>query len=315
VPELPEVETIRRIVEGELADQTVSDVVVRLPKLLRTSPIPTLDPLVGQSLLAARRRAKVLLLEFTGNLTLMLHLKLAGQVAVVHADERRFVAGHPVPDPKGPLPHKSTHVEIHFESRSVLYVSDLRQFGWFRLMPSTAVEDALAEFKFGPEAVGPDSISVDRLSERLGRRSIPIKTALLDQSVLAGLGNIYVDEALHRARIHPMTTANTLSPKEFADLHEGIQWALEQGIAQGGAKIIHNRAYPVDGFPAVHGRQGETCPVCGTVIKKIRVGARGTYFCPVCQPAPNLVIPSEAEESRRSLRSVKEGLDSSTSSE
>jgi formamidopyrimidine-DNA glycosylase len=315
VPELPEVETIRRIVERELAGQTVSDVVVRLPKLLRTSPIPTLDPLLGKSLIAAKRRAKVLLLEFTGDLTLMLHLKLAGQVAVVHADERRFVAGHPVPDPKGPLPHKSTHVEIHFESGSVLYVSDLRQFGWFRLMPSAAVDDALAEFKFGPEAVGPDSISVDRLAERLSRRSIAIKTALLDQSVLAGLGNIYVDEALHRARIHPLTVANSLSAKEFAAMHEGIQWALEQGIAQGGAKIIHSRAYPVDGFPAVHGRQGEICPVCASVVEKIRVGARGTYFCPVCQPAPNLVILSEGEESRPPQPGLSLEPDSSTGSE
>jgi formamidopyrimidine-DNA glycosylase len=285
VPELPEVETIRRIVERELVGQPVAEVSVRLPKLLRTSPIPTLEPLIDQTLVAARRRAKILLLDFSADQTLMMHLKLAGQVAVVHADGRRFVAGHPVPDPSGPLPHKSTHVEFRFASGSILYVSDLRQFGWFRLMPSCEVERALAEFNFGPEAVGTDSITLSQLQDRLARRSIPIKIALLDQSVLAGLGNIYVDEALHRAKIYPAMPANSVPASALSGLLDGIHWALEEGIAQGGAKIVHNKAYPVNGFPEVHGRRGEPCPVCGTIIDKIRVGARGTYVCPTCQPA------------------------------
>jgi formamidopyrimidine-DNA glycosylase len=164
-------------------------------------------------------------------------------------------------------------------------VSDLRQFGWFRLMPTGDVERALAEFKFGPEAIGTDSISLELLGARLQRRSIPVKIALLDQSLLAGLGNIYVDEALHRAKIHPSTPANVLPEQALSTLLEGIHWALEEGIVQGGAKIVHNKAYPVNGFPAVHGRKGEPCPDCGTVIEKIRVGTRGTYLCPVCQPA------------------------------
>jgi formamidopyrimidine-DNA glycosylase len=287
VPELPEVETIRRIIERELLGQTVAGVIVRLPKLLRTSPIPTLEPLIGQSLIGTKRRAKVLMLGFSDDLTLMMHLKLAGQVAVVHADGVRFVAGHPVPDPEGPLPHKSTHVELQFASGSILYVSDLRQFGWFRLMPTGDVECSLAEFKFGPEAVGPDSISLDQLRDRLAKRSIPIKIALLDQSVLAGLGNIYVDEALHRAKVHPSIPASAVPKERLPALLEGIHWVLEQGIAQGGAKIVHNKAYPVDGFPAVHARRGELCPNCGSVIEKIQVGTRGTYFCPVCQPISN----------------------------
>jgi formamidopyrimidine-DNA glycosylase len=283
VPELPEVETIRRIVERELVGQTIVAVIVRLPKLLRTSPIPTLEPLAGKTLLGASRRAKVLMLSFSDDLTLLLHLKLAGQVAVVHANGARYVAGHPVPDPEGPLPHKSTHVEFQFSSGSVLYVSDLRQFGWFRLMPTGDVDRAIAAFKFGPEAVGPNSISLEELGDRLHRRSVAIKLALLDQSVLAGLGNIYVDEALHKAKLHPARRASAISATELPALLDGIHWALDQGIAQGGAKIVHNKAYPVDGFPVVHGRKGEPCPDCGTPIEKIRVGARGTYLCPACQ--------------------------------
>lgn len=283
MPELPEVETIRRIAERELIGQSVSQVVVRLPKLLRTSPIPTLDPLLGEKLIGARRRAKVLMLDFGDELTLMIHLKLAGQVAVIHSDGRRFVAGHPVPDPDGPYPHKSTHIELRFCSGSVLYISDLRQFCWLRLMPRCDVDVAIAKFKFGPEAFGPEMVTVAHLNERLSRRSIPVKTALLDQSILAGLGNIYVDEALHRAKIHPAIPASEVKGAKLVALHEAIGWALEQGVAQGGAKIVHNIAYPVDDFPAVHGRSGMPCPVCGSTITKIRVGARGTYFCPSCQ--------------------------------
>jgi formamidopyrimidine-DNA glycosylase len=285
VPELPEVETIRRIVERELVGDFVTETVVRLPKLLRDSPIQTLDPLLGRQLIHARRRTKVLSLDFDEDLTLMLHLKLSGQVAVFRNDGTRFVAGHPVPDPVGHYPHKSTHVELHFASGSVLYLSDLRQFGWLRLMATAETEAQIANMNFGPEAFGPEMVTIAHLRDRLARRSIPIKTALLDQSILAGLGNIYVDEALHGAKINPSTPANTIKGSKLATLHASIALALEQGVAQGGAKIVHNKAFPVDGFPAVHGRAGEQCPVCGATILKTRVGARGTYYCPVCQPA------------------------------
>jgi formamidopyrimidine-DNA glycosylase len=286
VPELPEVETCRRIVEQELTHRAVSSVTVRLPKLLRYSPLPSLDPLVGRSVVAARRRAKILVVDFTDDLSLMVHFKLAGQLSVHRADESRRTAGHPIPDPAGPYPHKTTHVELSFDDGTLLYLSDVRQFGWLRLMPTGDVADVLASFDFGPEAVGPESISPGELANRLSRRSIPIKLALLDQSVLAGLGNIYVDEALHRAKIHPLTAANTVQSDAIAVLRDAIGWALERGIDQGGAKIIHNKAYPIDGFPEVHGRAGEACPVCGTTVVKTRVGARGTYLCPVCQPEP-----------------------------
>lgn len=284
VPELPEVETIRRIVERELVGRTLSSVEVRVPKLLRGSPMTSLDPLVGRRLTGARRRAKVLVIDWSGSLSLLVHFKLAGQLAVMRADGVRSIAGHPVPDPLGPYPHKVTHVTMTFDNDVVTYISDVRQFGWLRLMPSADVEGALAAFKFGPEAVGPEGISRKELAERLARRGVAIKVALLDQGVLAGLGNIYVDEALHFARLHPSRPANQLTGDELDRLHDAIPWALERGIEQGGAKIVHHRAYPVDGFPDVHARQGEPCSTCGTPIVKTRVGDRGTYWCPTCQP-------------------------------
>lgn len=287
MPELPEVETIRRIVARELVGREVEQIELTLPKLLRTSPLPGLEPLLGQRVLAARRRAKVLVVDFSGDLSLMVHFKLSGQLAVEHADGARFVAGHPVPAPDGPYPHKTTHLTIRFGGGTTLYFSDVRQFGWVRLLPAADVASTLAAFRFGPEAVGPDRIAREDLAARLARRTIPLKLALLDQSVTAGLGNIYVDEALHHARLHPLRPANSLTPSELDRLHQAIPWALERGIEQGGAKIVHGKAFPRDGFPAVHARAGEPCTTCGTPIVKIRVGPRGTYLCPVCQPAPD----------------------------
>lgn len=283
MPELPEVETARRLVERDLSGRTIAAVELRLPKLFRDSEIPDPSVLIGHSVTGARRRAKVLTIDFDGDLSLMIHFKLAGQLAIVHPDGNRAVAGHPIPKPDGEYPHKSTHFELCFADGTIAYFSDVRQFGWFRLMPTEDVDRAIEKFGFGPEGTGANAITTTRLFEALQRRSIPIKQAILDQSVVAGVGNIYADEALFRARIHPRQPANSLSRQRVERLREAIAWALDQGIAQGGAKIVNHRAYPIDSFPAVHAREGEPCVGCGGMVMKITVGGRGTYFCPTCQ--------------------------------
>lgn len=285
MPELPEVETIRRNINASLAGHELASVDVRLPKLLRDSPLPDLAVLEGCRLMGASRRAKILTVGFSNALSLMVHFKLAGQFAIVHPDGTRLVAGHPVPDPIGPYPHKTTHIDFTFDDGTIAYYSDVRQFGWLRLVPTVEVQRTLDAFAFGPEGVG-ETIDEKRLSAIMGARSIPIKTLLLDQKVLAGLGNIYVDETLHAAKVHPARPAKSLTSKERRGVIAAIPLALESGIKQGGAKIVHQRAYPIDGFPAVHAREGEACPVCGTTIVKVRVGARGTYLCPTCQRLP-----------------------------
>jgi formamidopyrimidine-DNA glycosylase len=285
VPELPEVETIRRIVERELVGRTLVRVDLSLPKLLRDSPLPDLGQLAGHELLSTDRRAKVLVTHWSGDLSVLTHFKLAGQLAVRRPTGELIVAGHPVPDPAGPIPHKSTHLTLGFHDGAVAYYSDIRQFGWWRLMPSPSVEDALEAFQFGPEGTVGD-LDLGYLAERLGRRRIAVKAALLDQRVVAGLGNIYVDEALHRAHIHPARAANSIDVVELPRLHEAIGWALKRGLEQGGAAIRNGRAYPRDGFPAVHARKGEPCAECGTEIVKITLGGRGTYYCPDCQLVP-----------------------------
>ncbi|CAN5791790.1 DNA-formamidopyrimidine glycosylase [soil metagenome] len=283
MPEAPEVETTRRIVEQELTGLSIRRAEVRLPKLLRLSEIPSLQTLEGHTVLGARRRAKLLIVDFSGDLTLIVHFKLAGQLSVHRPTGRRATAGHPVPKPDGPYPHKSTHIDLVFDDGTVAYLSDIRQFSWLRLMPSGNVDAAIADFAFGPEAAGENRITAQQLAAGLKRRSIPVKLALLDQGLVAGIGNIYADEALHRARVHPVTPANALPRRAVNRLWEGIDWALGRGLKQGGAKIVHQKAFPIDGFPAVHGREGDLCPICGTAVRKTKIGTRGTYFCPKCQ--------------------------------
>lgn len=285
MPELPEVETARRLTDSHLRGRTVARVDLRLPKVLRDSPLPDPNVLVGATVEGARRRAKVMAIDFSNGVSLMVHFKLAGQWAILLPDGQRFVAGHPVPKPDGEYPHKSTHADIVFEDGTIVYYSDIRQFGWWRLMPTADVEASFEAFGFGPEGVG-TPLDPKPLIATMARRGIPIKTLLLDQSFIAGLGNIYVDEVLFRARVHPATPANAVSREKAKTIIAEIPWVLEQGIAQGGVKIVHSIAYPIDGFPAIHGREGEPCVRCGSTIVKTKVGARGTYYCPRCQKLP-----------------------------
>lgn len=284
MPELPEVETIRRISADYLVGHRVCTVHVTLPKLLRQSVIQDAQVLVGRTLLTAARRGKVLNLGFSGELHLLVHFKLAGQWAVILPSGERHVAGHPVPRPDGDYPHKATHASIQLDDGLKVWYSDIRQFGWFNLLPAGEVDDALAQLSLGPEATDP--IDVPHLISLFARRTVPVKAVLLDQHVLAGLGNIYVDEALFAAEIHPARSAKTLTAEEIASIADAIPAILAEGVRQGGVTVVHSKAFPENGIPAVHGREGEHCTRCCAEIVKTRVAGRGTYFCPECQPEP-----------------------------
>jgi formamidopyrimidine-DNA glycosylase len=284
VPELPEVETIRRMVETHLTGHSVVAIDVSLPKLLRQSVITDPAVLVGLSVTGARRRGKVLDIGFTGGIDVLVHFKLAGQLAIDLPDGERHVAGHPVPKFDGALPHKSTHAKITFDDGRIAWYSDIRQFGWLNILPSDDVPAVLEALAIGPEATEP--VDTGRLVGLFARRSVPVKAVLLDQGVLAGLGNIYVDEVLFASGIHPATPAKSLDTGQVETIAGHIPNVLAEGIRQGGATIIHGKAVPDNEFPAVHGREGEACFRCGTTIVKTRVAGRGTYYCPICQPEP-----------------------------
>ncbi|HEV2128831.1 MAG TPA: DNA-formamidopyrimidine glycosylase family protein [Thermomicrobiales bacterium] len=284
MPELPEVETIRRIVEAHLTGHSLRSFEVSLPKVLRQSAISNPETLVGRTVISASRRGKVLDIAFDGDLHLLVHFKLAGQLALDLPNGERLVAGHPVPKPEGPYPHKATHARLGFDDGRVAWYSDVRQFGWMNILPAADVWSTLDALALGPEATAP--IDVDRLAGLFERRSVPVKALLLDQHVLAGLGNIYVDEVLFRVGVHPATPAKAIPREAIQRIAANIPPVLAEGIRQGGATIIHGKAYPENDFPAVHGREGEACTRCGDTILKTRVTGRGTYLCPVCQPTP-----------------------------
>ena len=284
MPELPEVETMRRDVLAPLIGRKIAEVEVRLPKVMRTAPGLSADDLTGRAIERTARRAKMLIVDLSEDLTLLMHMRLAGQLARVLPDGKAITAGHPVPAYGAPLPHKSTHIILTLDDGSKLYYTDIRQFGFFYLLPTADVPDALKRYKYGVEPLSPE-FTTEKLAELLRRRPrMKMKQFLLDQTLVAGLGNIYADESLWMSGIHPLRAAGTVCDEETRKLHDAIVEVLEEAITHGVADVRNGKAVAGARLPRVHGRAGEPCLRCGTLIERIRVGGRSTYFCPSCQP-------------------------------
>ena len=286
MPELPEVETARRGIAEQFVGRRVVGYELTRTFLIVAAPGLSLDGLVGATLESVYRHGKYLLLTFDP-FSLVVHLKLAGQLVARGGGIPGFAAGHPVPAYDADLPHKSTHLRLDFAGDAVLYLTDIRHFARVWLLPHDAVPDYFARLKLGPDVRDP-VFTVDVLRARLATRTVGrLKPTLLDQSVIAGLGNIYVDESLWQAGLHPELTAASLSPAELTGLYDGIMRTMAHALPIGGARILNGKAQPEHGeFPFVHGREGQPCPRCGTPIIKTHVNHRGTYTCPHCQPAP-----------------------------
>ena len=286
MPELPEVEGARRAFAEQLVGRRIVDSELWLPKLIVSESGLSLDDLRGQTLTSVERYGKYLLLIFD-DFSAVIHLKLSGQLVGRGSGILGFAAGHPVPAYDAPLPHKSTHLRIDFEGDAHLYLTDIRHFARVWLIPHDAVPEYIAGLKLGPDLLAPE-FTRKFLEERLTRRKgTKIKPALLDQSVVAGIGNIYADESLWQARIHPERLSGSLSKGEIKRLYDGIVTTMEYAVPIGGAHILNTKAQPdVGEFPFVHGREGMPCPRCGTTIIKTRVNTRGTYLCPKCQRMP-----------------------------
>ena len=286
MPELPEVETLRRDLSETLIGRTFVGVELRLPKMFTPALGLGVDDLVGKTVLGLRRRAKFLIFDLSGGVALVFHLRLAGQL--VHRDgegKTRAEGGHPVPAFGAPLPHKSTHLTFRLDDGSVLYLTDIRQFGRVWLLPEDGVEALLAGARLGPEPLEPD-FTLDVLRERLARRPrAQLKPLLLDQSFIGGVGNIYADEIIFESGLTPATTGGEISGERLERLHASIRSVLGFAVREGVAQILIGRAAPDRDFPKVHGRAGRPCPRCGTAVVKTRFAGRGTYTCPGCQPA------------------------------
>jgi formamidopyrimidine-DNA glycosylase len=292
VPELPEVEGARRRLEPLLVGRRIERFEVRDPKLWHVSEGLSEQELVGRRVARIDRHAKVLDFVVEGELRLLVHLKIAGQFAYQLADGSRFVGGHPYPLPTADLPDTSTRFSLYVEGGDALHINDQRRFAWARLLRPAEADAYIAEQKYGPDPLRPD-FTPHLLGERLrARKGRPIKAALLDQTCLAGLGNIYADESLHGARLHPMTRTADLSERQVAALHSAIRAVLELAVPVGGAYVVNGKvATPEDqlerDFLRAHGRAGQPCPDCKkpkAVIVREFLAGRGTYYCPGCQP-------------------------------
>jgi formamidopyrimidine-DNA glycosylase len=292
MPELPEVETVRARLAPVLTGRRFRRVEIHDPRLVRPyEPAEVAAELEGERVAAIERRGKYLIVRFESGRALLIHLRMTGSL--------RLSEGGLAEDP-----HRRAVVRL--DNGSDVAYRDVRRFGTWLLLEPGELEPYLAE-RVGEEPL--DTLfTAAHLGARLAKRRAPIKGALLDQRTLAGMGNIYVDEALWRARIHPLRPAGTLDRNEHRRLHRAVRAVLEHGIALQGS-TLRDYALP-DGAAGtmqeefkVYGRDGEPCDRCGTPIVKARVAGRGTWFCPTCQPAdPVQAARSSSSRPSRSRR-------------
>ena len=287
MPELPEVETVRRGLETLIIGRVIRSVgVLDSPKSFPNAKADVEEFLINSEISAVRRRAKVLLIDLSSEYTLVIHLKMTGQL--VYRGEQVFGAGHPNDSLIGELPDRSTRVMIEFMDNSWLYFNDQRKFGWVKLMPTIEVPNIDFMKKVGPEPLEAD-FTPELFTARFARRSkTNIKAALLDQTVVAGVGNIYADESLWGARISPKRKVADVTPAEFVELYHELRHVMNLAIEKGGSTDKNyvnaegKRGSYMD-FARVFRREGQPCPRCSTTIEKIKWAGRGTHLCPNCQ--------------------------------
>jgi formamidopyrimidine-DNA glycosylase len=289
MPELPEVETVRAGLKKLIVGKTIANTSFDWPKSFPNANNDVKAFVHGSMVTDVRRRAKLLMIDLSSKYTLVSHLRMTGQMVYVKKDSR-FGAGHPNDSLVGNLPDKSTRVTFSFTDDSNLFFNDQRKFGYVQLVPTAEVPNIPFMQKVGPEPLL-DDFTAEVFSKRLERRpNTNIKAALLDQTVLAGIGNIYADEALWGAEIHPTTLVKNLTKKQIKLLHADIRYVLQLAIDKGGST---NRNYVnAEGkkgsymdFARVFRRENLPCPRCKTTIIKTRVAGRGTHTCTSCQKA------------------------------
>ena len=294
MPELPEVETLKRELSRKLVGKTIAKTEVNWVKMVAPlSPAELGRELKGEKIAAIERRAKILIITLVGKKLILIHLKMTGQLIFVDEKNNLTIGGHPQPLPQGlslrhpkESPFLHTRLVLHFTDGSKLLFNDLRKFGWFRLSHS----EHLAELtkKIGPEPLS-KNFTLDyfqSLFKRFPKRKV--KQLLLDQHLIAGLGNIYVDESCFMAKVLPTRLAHSLKPSEIKKLHQEIIRVLKLSIASGGTSARNYRRS--DGSKGnfikhlkVYGRGGKPCLRCKGEINKIRLNGRGTHFCERCQ--------------------------------
>mgnify|MGYP000284701361 CR=1 FL=1 len=300
MPELPEIETVARGLRTHILGKTISEVVVYDAKKFKGTPKQLKEYVIGKKVVGIERRAKWLLLRLETDYVFIIHLKMTGQLLFEPAAGKRvrktepeayFLGGHTMEsdDAARPtFPNSHTRVAFVFSDTSTLYFQDMRRFGYVELHAPGKVDAYFSDRKLALEIQDADT-TFDYFTQQLSRRArTTIKAALLNQSVVSGLGNIYVDDTLHLAKIHPTRVVGTLTDKELRTIYTSARKIINKAIDLGGTSF--SSFLRVDGKLGqywekrrVYGRTGEPCQVCKTPIEKIRVAGRGTHFCPTCQ--------------------------------
>lgn len=287
MPELPEVETVRRGLAHLIVGKKITSEQHDTEKGFPNAPADVANFLIGAEIIGVHRRAKVLMIELGNGYSIMIHLKMTGQLVYVDS-ATRFGAGHPNDSLINALPDKSTRVSLHFSDGSTLFFNDQRKFGWVKLLPTIEVPNIAFMQKVGPEPLAAD-FTPEEFAARFTRRArTSIKAAILDQSVVAGVGNIYADESLWGAKIHPQRLTGSITPAEFVALYTDLRAVMNLAIEKGGSSNdtyinAEGKKGSYMDFARVFRREGLACPRCGTTIEKLRVVGRGTHICPHCQ--------------------------------
>lgn len=287
MPELPEVETVCRQLDPELREAAIESLEILDSRWCRPTPPAELEEAVdGATIRHLGRRGKYLLLGLDGDRTLVMHLRMTGNLVLVEGESKLDPSqGHRLYEGERSASARHLRARFRLSDGGELWFTDPRRFGEAFLIDDDRLAARFA--KLGVEPLS-DDFTPEHLGEMAAGRTAPLKSFLLDQSRLAGVGNIYADEALFRARLHPLSPAGSMKPEHLAALRDGVVAALEAGIDGGGASIDDYRdgrgekGTMQDEF-LVHTREGEACPRCGATIVRIVVSGRSTYYCPSCQ--------------------------------
>ena len=282
MPELPEVETVKVGIAPVMTGHVIAQTDVNRPDLRWPFPARMAQRLTGKRVLGLRRRSKYILIDLDSAETLLIHLGMSGRMLISGHTIGGFHHAHPAPA-------KHDHVVLHMESGARITFNDARRFGAMDLMGTATQDDHWLIRDLGPEPLG-NAFNESYLIGQLGVRNTPIKSALLDQRIVAGLGNIYVCEVLFRAGIHPKRKAGRISAQRVATLVPVIRDVLTEAIAAGGSSLRDYRrsdgelGYFQHGFQ-VYDREGKLCvtPYCKRKINRIAQSGRSTFFCPQCQ--------------------------------
>ena len=283
MPELPEVETIKIGLAGKVPGKKIRAIWIEpsFKKKISPSAGKFLRFLNGKKFTRVKRRAKILVFELNFDYSILVHLKMTGQLVYYPKKGKALTGGHPIKGHEN-QPDRFARVIFQFTDGAQLYYNDVRKFGYLKLIKNQDIEKEFAEF--GPEPFDKEFSQAyfnDLLEKNKNKK---IKSILLEQNLIAGLGNIYTDEALHRAKLHPLRSSNTISEEEAGQLLVAIRNVLQEGIQRNGASIDWvYRGGDFQNYFCVYQRTGEACPVCGTTIERIMVGQRGTHLCPQCQ--------------------------------